>query len=68
MTWTLQSLNLRRLADFRNDVVQGVGGKQILLEDPSRGRRLVELAVDGVTDPTELRRLTLEGLPLSPPH
>ena len=53
---------------FRNNVVQGVGGKQILLEDPSRGRKFVELAADGVTDPTQLRRLTLEGLPLPPPH
>jgi|SRR5262245_3140667 hypothetical protein len=29
-------------------------------------RKLVELAADGVTDPAQLRRLTLESLPLSP--
>ena len=29
-------------------------------------RKLVELAADGVTDPTQLRRLALESLPLSP--
>ncbi len=28
-------------------------------------RKLVELAADGVTDPAQLRRLTLESLPLS---
>jgi hypothetical protein len=27
-------------------------------------RKLVELAADGVTDPAQLRRLTLESLPL----
>jgi hypothetical protein len=31
-------------------------------------RTLVELAADGVTDPAQLRRLTLESLPLSPAH
>jgi hypothetical protein len=31
-------------------------------------RKLVELAADGVTDPLQLRRLTLESLPLSPAH
>ena len=31
-------------------------------------RKLVELAADGVTDPAQLRRLTLETLPLSPVH
>ena len=31
-------------------------------------RKLVELAADGVTDPAQLRRLTLESLPLSPAH
>jgi hypothetical protein len=31
-------------------------------------RKLVELAVNGVTDPVQLRRLTLENLPLSPAH
>jgi len=31
-------------------------------------RKLVELAADGVTDPVQLRRLTLESLPLSPAH
>ena len=30
--------------------------------------KLVELAADGVTDPAQLRRLTLESLPLSPAH
>ena len=29
-------------------------------------RKLVELAADGVTDPAQLRRLTLESLPLFP--
>ena len=31
-------------------------------------RKLVELAADGVTDPAQLRRLTLESLPLAPAH
>jgi hypothetical protein len=31
-------------------------------------RKLVELAAAGVTDPTQLRRLALESLPLSPAH
>jgi hypothetical protein len=31
-------------------------------------RKLVELAANGVTDPAQLRRLTLESLPLSPAH
>jgi hypothetical protein len=31
-------------------------------------RKLVELAADGVTDPVQLRRLTLRSLPLSPAH
>jgi hypothetical protein len=31
-------------------------------------RKLVELAADGVTDPVQLRRLTLGSLPLSPAH
>ena len=31
-------------------------------------RKLVELAADGVTDPAQLRKLTLESLPLSPAH
>jgi hypothetical protein len=31
-------------------------------------RKLVELAADGVTDRTQLRRLALESLPLSPSH
>ena len=31
-------------------------------------RKLVELAADGVTDPAQLRRLTLESSPLSPAH
>jgi hypothetical protein len=31
-------------------------------------RKLVELAADGVTDPAQLRRLTLESLPLSQVH
>jgi hypothetical protein len=31
-------------------------------------RKLVELAADGVTDRVQLRRLTLESLPLSPAH
>jgi len=31
-------------------------------------RKLVELAANGVTDPVQLRRLTLESLPLSPAH
>ena len=31
-------------------------------------RKLVELAADGVTDLTQLRRLALESLPLSPAH
>ena len=31
-------------------------------------RKLVELAADGVTDPVQLRRLTLESLPLSLAH
>jgi hypothetical protein len=31
-------------------------------------RKLVELAADGVTDPAQLRKRTLESLPLSPPH
>ena len=31
-------------------------------------RKLVELAADGVTDRTQLRRLALESLPLSPAH
>jgi len=30
--------------------------------------KLVELAANGVTDPVQLRRLTLESLPLSPAH
>jgi len=31
-------------------------------------RKLVELAANGVTDPVQLRRLTLESLPLYPAH
>ena len=31
-------------------------------------RKLVELAADCVTDPTQLRRLALASLPLSPAH
>jgi hypothetical protein len=31
-------------------------------------RKLVELAANGVTDSVQLRRLTLESLPLSPAH
>ena len=31
-------------------------------------RKLVELAAYGVTDPAQLRKLTLESLPLSPAH
>jgi hypothetical protein len=31
-------------------------------------RKLVELAADGVRDPAQLRRLTLESLPLFPAH
>jgi hypothetical protein len=31
-------------------------------------RKLVELAANGVTDPVQLRRVTLESLPLSPAH
>jgi len=31
-------------------------------------RKLVELAADGVTDRTQLRRLALQSLPLSPSH
>ena len=32
------------------------------------GRKLVELAADGVTDPTELRRLARRGVCLYPRH
>jgi hypothetical protein len=41
-------------AHFRNDIVSGVGGKQILLEDPSG-------------NPIELFEPAIQGARLSPP-